>query len=50
MGDYTESQMFVLIREKHWPSIQYYLSTQCRERGYGLSQRSGKGLAPSRLW
>jgi hypothetical protein len=36
MGDFTESKMFELIGEKHWPAIQFYLSTQCRDRGYVL--------------
>jgi hypothetical protein len=36
MGDFTESKQFELIAEKHWPAIQYYLSTQCKDRGYVL--------------
>jgi hypothetical protein len=36
MGDFSESKMFELIGEKHWPAIQFYLSTQCRDRGYVL--------------
>ena len=35
MGDF-ESKTFELMSEKHWPSIQYYLSTQCKDRGYVL--------------
>jgi hypothetical protein len=36
MGDFAESKTFELMSEKHWPSIQYYLSTQCKDRGYVL--------------
>ena len=35
MGDF-ESKTFESMSEKHWPSIQYYLSTQCKDRGYVL--------------
>jgi hypothetical protein len=43
MGDFTESQQFQLIREKHWPTIQYYLSTQCKDRGYILPRGTQLG-------
>jgi hypothetical protein len=36
MGDFTEGKFFNLIKDKHWPAIQYYLSTQCKDRGYVL--------------
>jgi hypothetical protein len=36
LGDFAESQMVTLMSEKHWPAIQFYLSTQCRDRGYVL--------------
>jgi hypothetical protein len=43
MGDFTESKAFELINEKHWPAIQYYLSTQCRDRGYVLPKGTTLG-------
>jgi hypothetical protein len=41
MGDFAESKTFELMSEKYWPAIQYYLSTQCKDRGYILP----KGVA-----
>ena len=43
MGDFTESKAFELIGEKHWPAIQYYLSTQCKDRGYVLPKGTTLG-------
>ena len=43
MGDFAESKTFELMAEKHWPSIQYYLSTQCRDRGYILPRGTALG-------
>ena len=36
MKDVAESKTFELMKERHWPSIQYFLATQCKDRGYLL--------------
>ncbi|HZZ22283.1 MAG TPA: hypothetical protein VFE60_06755 [Roseiarcus sp.] len=36
MGDNTESRLYALIRAGDYRAISYYLTTQCRDRGYGL--------------
>jgi hypothetical protein len=41
MGDFTESKIFSLINKEHFPSIEYYLSTQCPDRGYVRPKGSG---------
>jgi hypothetical protein len=36
MKDFAESQTIALMRDKHWGALQYFLSTQCQDRGYVL--------------
>lgn len=43
MGDFAELKTFELMAEKHWPSIQYYLSTQCKDRGYVIPKGTTLG-------
>lgn len=33
--DLCENKSLVLINEKHWPTIKYWLTTQGRDRGFG---------------
>jgi hypothetical protein len=32
--DFAESKLLELIREKHYPSIRFYLETQAKHKGY----------------
>ena len=34
IGDLAESEMIKLIQDGYWPSIQFYLKTQAKSRGY----------------
>lgn len=34
IGDLAETEMIKLIRDGYWPSIQFYLKTQAKSRGY----------------
>jgi hypothetical protein len=43
MNDFTESKMFRLIDREHWPAIQFYMLTQCRDRGYTLPKGTALG-------
>jgi hypothetical protein len=38
MGDFTESKLFELIKARDYRAIAFYLSTQCKDRGYALSK------------
>ena len=34
--DFAESKLLELIREKHYPSIRFYLETQGKDKGYTI--------------
>jgi AcrR family transcriptional regulator len=36
--DFAESKLLELIREKHYPSIRFYLETQGKSKGYVVRQ------------
>ena len=36
--DFAESKLLELIREKHYPSIRFYLETQGKSKGYVIRQ------------
>ena len=36
--DFAESKLLELIREKHYPSIRFYLETQGKSKGYIVRQ------------
>jgi|TARA_R100001224_G_scaffold100068_1_gene70987 hypothetical protein len=36
--DFAESKLLELIREKHYPSIRFYLETQAKHKGYVVKQ------------
>jgi len=36
--DFAESKLLELIREKHYPSIRFYLETQAKHKGYVVRQ------------
>ena len=36
--DFAESKLLELIREKHYPSIRFYLETQGKNKGYVIRQ------------
>lgn len=43
MGDFAEAKQFELIGDRHWPAIQFYLMTQCRDRGYVMPKGTAVG-------
>jgi hypothetical protein len=43
MKDFAESQTFSLMKDKHWGALQYFLSTQCQDRGYILPRGTQLG-------
>ena len=43
MGDFTEGRLFELIKARDYRAIAFYLSTQCRDRGYGLPRGATLG-------
>jgi len=43
MKDFAESQTIALMKDKHWGALQYFLSTQCWDRGYILPRGAQLG-------
>jgi hypothetical protein len=43
MKDFAESQTFSLMRDRHWGALQYFLSTQCQDRGYVVPKGTALG-------
>ncbi len=40
--DFVESKMYELVNEKNPRIIEFYLSTRCRDRGYGKEPQENK--------
>jgi hypothetical protein len=43
LGDFAEGKMVRMMDKEHWPAIQFYLLTQCKDRGYVLPKGTQLG-------